>query len=711
LILRQTYQYHISDQTSRRLSWTVLQETPVPTPAFVLVLATTLAPLADAGVGPENGYVERLIQRAGNADSDSTRLLYLRELRRRDNLAESLRADLDRIIPEIERWVSDPALDYFGRQVRQSLDYDFELSEDSPLYPLTYIYRGRMLTWYALESGSVWRDPQRKRAFLDKAQRFFERARDAFPENRIIRMYLGEPVEPVKEYPGVTGAPAWAVYQREGLERLADVIEWWIDNRMRDDGQYGGGWGDDCEMWRWWTPILIGFEDPKINAAQAKFSAALLSQPHMQAGYTTRMSDVEHTAEDSADAITPMMHIAPDDPVWNQRALRLAELMQTQWTGRNERGFLQFTSTYFTAEKVDPTPTRACDTVYHPRVVQPTLLYWQRTGDARVTKLFAAWMDTWVDAAARLERGKPAGIIPTAIHWPGGTVGGLGENWWDPRNHGEHTLYLFPSAMGLMTHTLLLTHHVTGQEKYLEPVRSMAEARLDYLSGSRDEEPVSGSRMWCAAQLGGIADVAAKYRFLTGDTQFDALLAREMSPYLRCRRTGDMAPLVRALRQNAEALRINWPGYTSEVRYTDRVLRFPQLFAADGILNRSVEGIRSPRPSLLYSSVTGDPGTPDYFPLNAVRWLTRPRDIAVMVTDSGTDRLTTSLFHFGTEERPMGAELYLLAPGSYIFTLAARDADGDSRIKSESLTVSGRRTRIAFALPSRCLCRLSLKRQ
>ena len=64
--------------------------------------------------------------------------------------------------------------------------------------------------------------------------------------------------------------------------------------------------------------MLIGFDSPKINEAQARFSRALVSQPHMRLGYTSRMSDVEHTAEDSADAITPMMHLDPDDPVWRK---------------------------------------------------------------------------------------------------------------------------------------------------------------------------------------------------------------------------------------------------------------------------------------------------------------------------------------------------------------------------------------------------------
>jgi len=645
---------------------------------------------------------EPLIQRAGNADTDQVRLAVLKQLRSRRDLEETLRADLDRMIEEIERWtgVKETRLDYFGRQVSRALDYDFGIAPNSPLYPLTYFYRGRMVTWYALESGGVWRNPQRKREFLDTARTFFEKAAKAFPENQIVPMYLGEPISSPTQYPAVRGAPAWAVYQREGLERITDIIEWWIDHRMQADGQYGGGWGDDCEMWRFWTPILIGFESPKINQAQARFSEALLSQPHMEPGYTTRMSDVEHTAEDSADAITPMMHIDPDNPDWSRRALRLAELMREKWTGCNQRGFLQFKSTYFTANKVDLTPARACDTVYHPRTVQPTLLYWQRTAEAKLTRLFSDWMNTWVDAAARCERGKPAGIIPSAIHWPDGVVGGTGENWWDPRNHGEYTLYLFPSAMDMMAHTLLLTYYMTGEERYLEPIRSMAKARLAYLDSPERDNTAPGTKGWCAGRLGGLAGLVAKYKFLTASTEFDPLLAREMSPYLRYRLAGDSESLTAALKQNANALAVNFPGYTSEVRYTDRVLRFPSLFTSDGILKRAVPSIRTPNPSLLYSSITGDPGTAGYFPLNAVRWLTPPRDIAALVTQADRDSLTAELFHFGTAERTMAAELYLLHPGRYALTVGAREPQTSEPIPVRTFTVTGPRARVAFSLPA-----------
>ena len=423
------------------------------------------------------------------------------------------------------------------------------------------------------------------------------------------------------------------------------------------------------------------------------------------------MSDVEHTAEDSADAITPMMHLDPENDLWRRYALGLADFTEKLWTARNERGFLQFKSTYFTADKVDTSPQQACDTVYHPRVVQPALLYWQRTGDERLTKLFSAWMDTWVDAAVRSERGKPAGIIPTAIHWPDGGIGGVGQDWWDPRNHGEYTLYLYPSAMSMMTHTLLLTYYMTGQEKYLEPIHSMAEIRLKYLSSPPRSEPVAGTETWCAARLGSLSSVVTKYRFLTGNTEFDELLSREMSPYMRFRLQGEPGPLLSALKENAEALRINFEGYTDEVRYTDRVLRFPSLFAGNGVTGKSVAVIRIPNPSLLYSMVTGDPGDALYFPLNAVRWLTPPRDIAVRVTESSAGSFNAELFCFGKQQRSMSVEFYLLDPGRYKLTVTVDNNGKKESAGTYEFSVESRRTRVSFKLPPGKLCRINVSGQ
>ena len=668
--------------------------------AGVLVVSTLVAAPAWAQTTAED-----LIRQAGNAETDEARLAILHKLRDREDIDDALRVDAERLIEHVDKWLNNPRLEYFGNEVLKTGTYDFGVGKQSPLYPVARLHEARMLVWVTLEYGGLWSHPDRRREQFDKIRPMFDELHATFPENRVIGMYLGKPVPPEKEYKQVEGAPAWAVHQREGLERLADIVEWWIDHRMQESGEYGGGWGDDCEMWRWWAPVLAGFDDDKIVGAQARFSKALLSQDHMKDGYTSRLHDVEHTAEDSSDALTPMMLIEPEAQEWRQRAMRLAELMEELWTGENERGQLQFKSTYFSATKVDDSAKRACDTVYHPRAVEPALILWQRTGDAKLDRLFTAWMNTWVDAAARAERGKPAGIIPSAIHWPDGGIGGVGAAWWKPENHTDDPLYVWPSAMSLMTNSLLLTYHMTGETRYLEPLRSMAAARLDYLEQPPSGPVEAGSRAWCASKLGGLSQVLGKYRLLTGDPSFDPLLQRDAAPYLRFRLWHDEARLVSALASTAQALRTNFPGYTSEVRYTDRVLRFPAMFGRNGMYPDALEGFPSPGTGLLYATVTGDPGSPNAAPMNAVRWITRPRDFAALVSDAGADRFTAHVFHFGTSPRKMAADLYLLKPGEYTLEVRAEDEEA----VETAFSVTGPRTRVPLTIPPARTCELIVR--
>jgi len=671
-----------------------------------LALKTTLY----AG-GPETlpPGARGLLEQAGSTANETERLTALRKLQQLPDLAPDLRRQLETLLREIERWNNDPNLSYFGGKVWRKKDYPFGIPEDSPFYALTCLYRGRMLVWLTLESGYILNNPELKRVFLDKAVKFFRIVKKAFPQNPIARMYLGEPIPWRLKLPGTKGAPKWAALMREDLERLRVIVLWWIRNRMREDGQYGGGWGDDCEMWRWWVSVLIAFQDPEIVAAQRRFSEALLNQPHMKKGYTSRMSDVEHTAEDSADTITPMVFLRPDDPLWRRRALRLAELMEKRWTGINKRGFLQFKSSYFTADRVDLNPRRACDTVYHPRAVQPALLLWQRTGDRRLGRLFSRWLTTWVDAAQRSERGKPPGILPSAIHWPDGKVGGLEPPWWDPRNHSEATLYTWPSAMPMMLNSLLLAFHMTGKDSFLKPLCSMAAYRLAYLRTAKKKPARPGSADWCASQMDFVAQTAAKYRVLTGDGRFDELLERQGLPIPGKPSPKDEERIVSRLLRNAQALRVNFPGYTTEVRYTDRVLRFPALFAPGMLFEKGVPGIHRPNPQFLYSLATGDPGDIGYFPLQAVRWLTPPKDIACRVLRRSPTHFEAELYHFGTRARPMRAELYLLEKGIYEVNLTT--ASGEKLRTGTPLRVTGPRTQTSFALPPRTLCRLIVTRK
>jgi hypothetical protein len=286
-------------------------------------------------------------------------------------------------------------------------------------------------------------------------------------------------------------------------------------------------------------------------------------------------------------------------------------------------------------------------------------------------------------------------------------VRGPGENWWDPRHHDEPKLYEWPSAVGMLADTLLLTWHMTGKEKYLEPLRSMAAIRLKYLKSHPQNAPPEGSEAWCGSKLSLLASTLARYKLLTGSPEFDEVLKKDYAALAIDESSNRRESLEAALRETVEALRINFPGYTSEVRFTDRVFSFSRLFGVDMLFAEAVPACnKRPNTRLLYATATGDRGNFEFFPLNAVRWLTPPRDIAALVTRSGRDRLTAEVLHFGDRPRPMQAEFYLLAPGSYRLTLT--NAAGKVVQEPRVFPVTGPRTRISLDIPPGELCTLKV---
>jgi hypothetical protein len=88
-----------------------------------------------------------------------------------------------------------------------------------------------------------------------------------------------------------------------------------------------------------------------------------------------------------------------------------------------------------------------------------------------------------------------------------------------------------------------------------------------------------------------------------------------------------------------------------------------------------------------------------YFPLNAVRWRTPPRDIAALVTESGKDRFEARLFHFGTTPRSFDAELLMLAPGQYRTTVTEAASRRQRQDSSQPLTAGARRINL-FITPN-----------
>jgi hypothetical protein len=686
----------------------------VPRATLRLALCAAVALIATAATAADSASA--LLTAAGNAGDDTVRLAHLRSLAASNaaaSLDPSTRAELDALLPVVTAWAEGRTLaaadiaagrgeahrylhGFFNNATRP-FDPPFPAPPrvQSPVYPLWALYRARFLAWYLIEHSEVSRVPERRRLFLTEAERAFDVARRAFPENPVLRIYDGENLPATGLSVPDARAPAWANHQRRALEQLHRIIRWWIDERQLPNGEFGGNWGDDVEMWRWWAPILIGFDDPVVTAAQERLARGNLSRPALAAGYTSQLTDVEHSAEETADTLTPMLHAAPEDPEWTQRTRRLLALADAAWWGRNERGGWQFKHIDFNHERVGPNAARAYDTGYHVRAVQPVLLLWQRTADPALAAPLTRWLRTWADAALGTDNGKPAGIVPAALHWPSGRVGSVERGWVGPNLAGDamEELYSWPGyPVSNLTAALLQAQVLTGENIFLEPLMKMAELRRAHLAaGNRDGPP--GSAAWAAHRLPAVInDALAKWRQLTGDPRFDDLLRADASGYVRFILGGDEAALASALAGTAQTLSVNWPMFTTEVRYTDRVLSFPHAWP------RTVAtGLARVDAALLYSTVTGDPGRVETFPLNGVRWHTLPRDIAVRVVDNRRDRFRAEFFHFGAEPRPLAATLFTLAPGRYEWRVTA--GEGTELARGE-LTLTAANRRLILSLPA-----------
>lgn len=195
-------------------------------------------------------------------------------------------------------------------------------------------------------------------------------------------------------------------------------------------------------------------------------------------------------------------------------------------------------------------------------------------------------------------------------------------------------------------------------------------------------------------------DALAKWRQLSGDSRYDDLLLADASAYVRFILTQDDTGLAEALAATARTLSVNWPMFTSEVRYTDRVLSFPHAWP-----RTIATGLQRVDAALLYSTVTGDPGTVENFPLNGARWHTLPREIAVRVAENRRDRFAADLFHFGEGKRPTGVSLLTLQPGRYHWRLTSNDG---SVLAEGHHDIARATRRIEVSLPSRMSCRLTL---
>lgn len=544
--------------------------------------------------------------------------------------------------------------------------------------------RGRLLYWLGEEHDGPGE--------IGGARRDLKQLAAKYPDDDLLAMYLGKKIDLPDECDRLTptpNAPVWSTAQREALCRMRQTTHWWVNERQSETGEFGGKFGDDVELLRWWAPLVLS-GDKTTREGWQRLADGVWRSRHIHAGYARDVRDVEHAAEFVADT-APMMVVLSDDPKYEQRLELSVDHFANLWTGVTRQGHRFFRSAWFSSTEVDTEPPKDRDVEYTARAARAVrYLAWRRS-DPQAVKLLHEWSRAWVSAAMRTDKGKPRGVVPPSVRFADEAINGDEPTWhranmtWDYYDWG-------PGVGGRMLDQLLFTYTMTHDETLLEPMLAELELIHAEEKGIATDKPGKldpGTRAWAADKLirsRYFWSVVEQWRLLTGNTRWDDLIMRHGTPYGRYRISGDERHLSEGLDFVLSSLRYNTPLLTTEALHTDRVY---------------VPGWEH-----LKAMLTGDGVVENSSPYFAVSWEKTDEDFTALVSAAAADRLELAVFSHAMDPREVVLRLWELAPGKYRLR---GEVDGVQTV-DQALDVSARGERVQFQLPSRQLLKVSVRR-
>jgi len=169
------------------------------------------------------------------------------------------------------------------------------------------------------------------------------------------KKYVDKPEDFVVEYktddvPG--GIPAWAYKQVEFLRRYKYLVNWYIDNRQIENGEFGGGLSDDGDFTATWVGLIaLGSDREKVLESLRRCTEAFYEQGLFTNGLPSIQTDELHTAEEGLISLGQVLTADFACPKYLERCMETARALF--WiTGINTAGHRHLKSTYYSGSKM-----------------------------------------------------------------------------------------------------------------------------------------------------------------------------------------------------------------------------------------------------------------------------------------------------------------------------------------------------------------------
>ncbi|MHB9029666.1 MAG: LamG-like jellyroll fold domain-containing protein, partial [Candidatus Latescibacterota bacterium] len=154
---------------------------------------------------------------------------------------------------------------------------------------------------------------------------------------------------PFEQPKAPTGIPLWAFRQTEIVKQWKYFLNWWIDNRQIENGEFGGGLSDDGDFANCMPGMaLMGVDAAKITDSLHRLMEAYYNNGMFTNGLCTIVTDALHVSEEGTNVQTELMLLEYGDPKLVERIMETAA-RYPEITGVNQAGHRHFTSRFYSS--------------------------------------------------------------------------------------------------------------------------------------------------------------------------------------------------------------------------------------------------------------------------------------------------------------------------------------------------------------------------
>jgi len=441
------------------------------------------------------------------------------------------------------------------------------------------------------------------------------------------------------------GAPEWAVWERDLIERYVQMAHCWAD-LQGPDGQIGGGWNDDTDFPGVFLCLPLLGDERTTNMFEGIWDG-LEETGYLKDGFARTPADVLHST-DFFSFRAHLMMFRYGEPRWLERALTLTRSV-LPFTGLDEQGGRRFIANYFGEDGPEGAPNWR---VNSGGLISPVHV----DAESQTSRCFLrdALFYAWYSRNPTVLK-----ILREFAEGDSARVRNQEERW---------------GSSAYLHYTFFSYYTIFGDSRYIGPP-------FDKWMAARYSLPI-----WRRMAEGVFDTKDLDKRILRVANSRKPRASIQLAPAYLVK--PDKRYLVRAIRSVVERLAGGWQFRGGEAGGAN------DHFSIDGqeVLAQMALGIALSwrRPGSIVPQID-------------VSWEGIGTSVAPLVLEGTTSKVKVAVYNFDEKPRPVVMRVWRLAPGTYRVRVGP-DADGDDAMDGQARTSTHtlqRASRIPLALPAR----------